>query len=157
MLVLYFCLWIIFNGTWTTEIAVIGLIVATVIFGFTCKFMGYSLKQEKKLFKSLWLLLQYAGILIWEIIQANLATVHLILSEKEVIEPVLAHFSVDLKTQVGKTLLANAITLTPGTITVHVDGNHYAVHCLDKSVAIGMDSSGFVKVITKLENLWLQD
>ena len=78
-------------------------------------------------------------------------------SEKEVVEPVLAHFTVDLKTQTGKTLLANAITLTPGTITVNIDGNHFAVHCLDKSIAVGMDSSSFVKVITKLENLWIKD
>ena len=102
-------------------------------------------------------MLQYAGILFWEIIQANLAAVRLILSEKEVVEPVLAHFTVDLKTQTGKTLLANAITLTPGTITVNIDGNHFAVHCLDKSIAVGMDSSSFVKVITKLENLWIKD
>jgi multicomponent Na+:H+ antiporter subunit E len=54
-------------------------------------------------------------------------------------------------------LLANAITLTPGTITVNIDGNHFAVHCLDKSIAVGMDSSSFVKVITKLENLWIKD
>lgn len=157
MFVLYFCLWVIFNGTWTTEIAVIGLGVAAVIFWFTCKFMDYSLNKEKKLYISLWLLLQYAGILFWEIIQANLAAVRLILSEKEVVEPVLAHFTVDLKTQTGKTLLANAITLTPGTITVNIDGNHFAVHCLDKSIAVGMDSSSFVKVITKLENLWIKD
>ena len=69
----------------------------------------------------------------------------------------LAHFTVDLKTQTGKTLLANAITLTPGTITVNIDGNHFAVHCLDKSIAVGMDSSSFVKVITKLENLRIKE
>ena len=85
MFVLYFCLWVIFNGTWTTEIAVIGLGVAAVIFWFTCKFMDYSLNKEKKLYISLWLLLQYAGILFWEIIQANLAAVRLILSEKEIV------------------------------------------------------------------------
>lgn len=157
MFVLYFCLWLIFIAMCTPETIVIGLILTTVIFWFTCKFMDYSLNKEKKLYMSAWLLLKYAGILFWEIMQANLATVHMILSEKEVVEPVLAHFTVDLKTQTGKTLLANAITLTPGTITVNIDGNHYCVHCLDKGFAKGMDCSSFVKVITELENLWLKD
>ena len=157
MFVLYFCLWLIFIAMVTPETVIIGLGITTAIFWFTCKFMDYSLKKEMKLYMSIWLLLKYAGILFWEIIQANLSAVHMILSEKEIVEPVLAHFTVDLKTQTGRTLLANAITLTPGTITVHIDGNHFAVHCLDKSMAKGMDCSSFVKVITELENLWLKD
>lgn len=157
MFFIYFCLWIIFLAAFTIEIACIGLIVTTVIFAFTCKFMNYSIKKEIKLYITAGKLLKYAGILFWEIIQANLATIKMILSEKEVIEPVLAHFTVDLKTQTAKTLLANAITLTPGTITVNIDGNHYCVHCLDKSFAKGMDHSSFVKVLTEIENVWLKD
>lgn len=156
MFILYFGLWIIFNGTWTYEIAIIGLIVALVIFMFTCKFMDYSLDKEKKFYLSVGYLLKYAGILIIEIVKANVAAVKMILSERDICEPVLAHFEVKFKTTTAKTLLANTITLTPGTITVHNDGDHFCVHCLDKSFARGMDTSAFVEIIHKLEAIWVK-
>ena len=48
-------------------------------------------------------------------------------------------------------MLANAITLTPGTITVSLEDNRYTVHCLDESMAEGMNESVFVDYIEKLE------
>ena len=66
-------------------------------------------------------------------------------------EPVLVSFSSDMKTDLGKAFLANAITLTPGTITVMLENSEFVVHCLDKSLAAGMDSSVFVQLLKKLE------
>jgi len=60
-------------------------------------------------------------------------------------------FHSDMKTPTGKTFLANAITLTPGTITVTLEGSEYVVHCLDQSLAEGMDDSVFVEMLSKLE------
>ena len=51
----------------------------------------------------------------------------------------------------GRASLANAITLTPGTITVLLDDNTYTVHCLDETLAEGMDTSVFVDMIKKCE------
>ena len=48
-------------------------------------------------------------------------------------------------------MLANAITLTPGTITVTLEGSEYTVHCLDESMAEGIQDSEFVKYILKFE------
>ena len=48
MYLLYFVLWIIFNGAVTTEICIFGLVIAGVIFAFTCRFMDYSVKKEKQ-------------------------------------------------------------------------------------------------------------
>ncbi|HDZ35412.1 MAG TPA: Na+/H+ antiporter subunit E, partial [Thermococcus sp.] len=36
-----------------------------------------------------------------------------------------------LKNDVGKLALANSITLTPGTITLEVDGDKYFIHWID--------------------------
>lgn len=46
MYLLYFVLWIIFNGAVTTEICIFGLVIAGVIFAFTCRFMDYSVKKR---------------------------------------------------------------------------------------------------------------
>lgn len=154
---LYLFLWIIFNGSLTLEIFLIGLIVAAAIFAFVCKYMDYSLEKEKKLYLTFFKLLKYLGVVIWEIVKANIIALKLIVSEEEVVEPILVHFTTNLKTSTAKTLLANSITLTPGTITVTLEDNEYVVHCLDKSLAYGMDDSIFVKLLTEIEDLWLKN
>lgn len=75
----------------------------------------------------------------------------MILSEREEIEPALIRFQSNLKTPAARAFLANAITLTPGTITVHLQGAEYVVHCLDESLADGIDDSVFVKLLSELE------
>jgi multicomponent Na+:H+ antiporter subunit E len=51
-------------------------------------------------------------------------------------------------------LLANSITLTPGTITVSVHGDEFCVHALDSSLAEGIEEGGFVHILRKMEALW---
>lgn len=151
MFLVYFILWVIFNGQITLEICIFGVLIAALLFAFTCKFMDYSVKKELQMFRKLGKLLQYAFTLVWEVIKANLGTVHLILTQKEEIEPVLVRFHSDLKNPIAQTLLANAITLTPGTITVSLENGEYTVHCLDESLAEGMDQSVFVKLAGEIE------
>lgn len=151
MYLLYFVLWIIFNGAVTAEICVFGVVIAAAIFAFTCKFMDYSIAQEKILMRRIFQMLRYIAVLVKEIIKANFAVIHMILSEKEEIEPALVSFTADMKTTAGSAFLANAITLTPGTITVTLEGQEYLVHCLDESLAEGMDTSIFVELLKDLE------
>ena len=59
----------------------------------------------------------------------------------------------NLKTEMARVMLANSITLTPGTITVSLTDQELLVHCLDKSLAEGMEDSEFVKLLEKLEGV----
>ncbi len=151
MYVLYFALWVIFNGNITLEICLFGIVIAAVMFAFTCKFMDYSIEKEKKLYKNTGKALHYVSVLVIEIVKANMTVIHMILSEKEELQPALFHFQANMKTPLSKTLLANAITLTPGTITVDLDGDKYTVHCLDESLAPQSDDSVFVQMISDME------
>lgn len=151
MYLLYFLLWVIFNGSFTLEICLFGIVIAAAVFAFTCKFMDYSIEQEKKNIRKIFKFLRYICVLVIEIVKANFAVIHMILSEREELEPVLVQFRSDMKTPVGRAFLANAITLTPGTITVLLEDSDYVVHCLDESLAEGMDESIFVKLLADLE------
>lgn len=151
MYLLYFLLWVIFNGSFTLEICLFGIVIAAAVFAFTCKFMDYSIEQEKKNIRKIFKFLRYICVLVIEIVKANFAVIHMILSEREELEPVLVRFRSDMKTPVGRAFLANAITLTPGTITVLLEDSDYVVHCLDESLAEGMDESIFVKLLADLE------
>ena len=151
MFLLFFLVWIIFNGKITAEIVWIGLAVSVFVFWFMCKFMGYSLQKEKNFYKKFVSFGGYVYILIKEIISANMTLFHMIMTEKERIEPVLVTFHTDLKTETARVILANSITLTPGTITVSIEENKLVVHCLDKSLADGLKDSVFEQKLKAME------
>ena len=151
MFLLYFLLWVIFNGQFTLEIAVFGVIIAAALFAFTCKFTDYSIAKELYVVRNVFRLIRHAVVLVIEIVKANFAVIHLILTEKEEPEPALVTFKADLRTSMGRSSLANAITLTPGTITVLLENNVYTVHCLDESFAEGIDHSVFVDMLEEFE------
>ena len=151
MLVLFFLLWVIFNGNFTLEICIFGAIISVTLFAFVCKFMDFSLKKELHIYKKSFLFVRYVFLLIKEIVKANFGVIRMILNQREEVQPMLVTFHSDLKTTTGKAFLANAITLTPGTITVSLEKDQYTVHCLDESLAEGMDNSEFVTYIKKLE------
>ncbi len=77
----------------------------------------------------------------------------LLFSERNEIEPVLVHFRTTLRTRAARVLLANSITLTPGTITVSLEGDELSVHCLDKSLAQGLADGIFAKELERLERV----
>lgn len=151
MLLLFFLIWVIFNGRLTLEIALFGVLVAGAVFAFVCKFMDYSLGKELRFYRKLPAFFQYLYYLIREIITANITVSRMILTRREQMEPVIVHVRTDLKTEIAKVILANSITLTPGTITVSLTGDLLLVHCLDKSLSEGMEESMFVRLLRKME------
>lgn len=151
MFLLFFLIWIIFNGQFTAEIAAFGVVIALVMYWFLWKFFNYKPQYDLFFWRNAPLLLQYLLTLIWEILKANLTVFQMIYSAEYELEPAIVSFQTDLRTTFARVLLANSITLTPGTITVSLAENVYTVHCLDKELAEGIDSSVFVKLLTKIE------
>lgn len=152
MFLLFLLLWIVLNGKITTEVFLLGIALAVPVYLFFCLVMKYSPKKEWKMLRRLPWLFRYIAILLWEIVKANFAVIHLILSAKLEPEPVLFRFRKPLKMDTHKVLLANSITLTPGTITVDVnEKDEYLVHALDKDLAEGIEDSVFVRMIEEVE------
>ncbi|MBO7251956.1 MAG: Na+/H+ antiporter subunit E [Oscillospiraceae bacterium] len=153
MLLIFFLVWIVFNGRVTLEIALFGVAVAVAVFAFICRFMDYNLQKELRFYKRVPGIFQYLYCLIKEIITANLVVCRMILTRREQMEPVLVHVHTDLKSEMARVILANSITLTPGTITVSMTEDDLLVHCLDKSLSEGMEDSVFVRLLQKLEEV----
>ena len=151
MFVLFFLIWVIFNGQLTAEIAAFGVVIAGVMYWFLCRFFDYSPRYDLFLLRKAPLLLHYFFTLVVEILKANLTVFKLIYTAEYVREPAVVHFKTDLRSTFARVLLANSITLTPGTITVALTGNEYTVHCLDKELAEGISSSVFVELLAKIE------
>lgn len=151
MFVLFFLFWIILNGRITLEITIFGIVISAAIYLFICIFMDYSPKKDLFLVKKIPLVIAYVAVLIKEIIKANITMARFIFNREIIAEPVLVHFNSDLKTRLARTVLADSITITPGTITVEMDDGSFCVHCYDKSMAEGIEDSIFVRLLRRME------
>lgn len=64
----------------------------------------------------------YVPLLAWEILKANFDVAYRVLNPALPIRPGIVKIYSKLRSDTGLTFLANSITLTPGTMTVDVDG-----------------------------------
>ena len=151
MFLILFGLWVVFNGKWTTEIALLGVAVSGLIYAFTCAFIGLSPKKELRYLRNAGRGIAYLWLLLREIFKANWQVLRLIWSPRLEVEPELHTFRTKVKSDFGKAILANSITLTPGTITVHVRDDLFMVHCLDRELADGLEDSEFEQRLEKME------
>lgn len=74
--------------------------------------------------------LVYLPWLMKEIFTANVHVAKIILDPKLPISPILVHYRANQKTDLGRAIYANSITLTPGTITTGVRGDELEIHSL---------------------------
>lgn len=151
MFILLLLIWFIFNGKITLEITILGMILCAGIYFFMCRFMDYSFKKDAVLVRRSVFFLYYIGILIVEIVKSNIQVMHLALTDREIIEPVIIEHKTRLKTKLGRVILANSITLTPGTITISLEEDTLIIHCLDRTLAEGMDDLIFEDLLEKIE------
>lgn len=153
MFLFYFALWIIFNGAVTLEIVLFGLGVSALIYAFSCKFMDFSFKKDIMLCKRAVLFLHYCLVLVWEIIKANIVMIkYIVIKQEYELQPTVFKMETKLRSRVCKVILANSITLTPGTITVEVKDNMLIIHALDDVLSIE-DEGNFIfeELLLKIE------
>ncbi len=150
MPILIFLFWILMNGRITWEIVAFGAVITALVTWFAVKVIGYSVKKEWRTYRNLPILLLYALDLILEILKAAWLVARMVFRADEP-DPVIVEFHSGLKTQFQNVLLANSITLTPGTITVFQEGDHFVIHALRREYAEGLESSSFIKLLDKLK------
>ena len=80
--------------------------------------------------------LLYVGYFLKELVKANLQMAAIVLSPRLPVEPAIVATRVRLTHPVARLLLANSITLTPGTLSVEMKGDTLYVHWV---VAKGTD------------------
>lgn len=151
MFVLLLALWIVFNGRLTWEIAAFGAALSAFITLFARRFLGYDSRRALQVARRLWKAREYPAVLLKEIVKSNIALVKRVWRPQIEVKPRLVRFRTPLKSPVSRELLANSITLTPGTITVTLEGDEMAVHCLDEAFSEDIENCAFQKLLEHTE------
>ena len=93
----------------------------------------------------------YFPWLIWEIVKANLDVAQAILKGGEAFQPKILNLTATQASDVGLVTYANSITLTPGTVTIGVDGRKFQIHALTSVAAEGLESGDMDRRVSALE------
>ena len=143
--------WLLLNGRVTLEILITGAVVCGLLWLFLWKFMGYSPKREWAFARRLGWLFRYVLFLVREIFLSSMRVIRLIWSPKLIPEPGVTTFPCPVRTDTGRVVLANSITLTPGTVTVESTKDHMTVQYLDREMAEGLADGEMVTRIRRGE------
>jgi multicomponent Na+:H+ antiporter subunit E len=151
MYLLLLILWLVLNGRITPELLLLGLGVVLLLGAALWGLFGYTPRRELKILRCVPLALAYLAVLLWQIVKANFTVIRLIFSPAKRLDPVLIRVRVDLKTSLARYILANSITLTPGTITVRSEDGVLTVHCLSASLMEDVENGVFVRLLRRME------
>ncbi len=125
-----FALWLLMSGIYNPFIIKLG-IGSTLIAVFVVRRMdnaadGLPLRIHLKPFATI----RYWAWLMLEIAKANWAVTKLILTPDMNLNRHLFKVPYTQKSDLGQTIFANSITLTPGTISVEVEGGGFLIHAV---------------------------
>ena len=97
-----------------------------------------------------WLLV-YIPYFLYFVFKANLDVLYRVLHPDLPINPGIVKVRTGLTTDLAKTILANSITLTPGTLSVDIEGEYIYVHWIN---VISKDTAGATAIIVnRFENI----
>ena len=149
MLILLLLLWLLLWGRITAEIVLFGLVISGAIYAFAVRALGYPWRRELYALRALPHLLRYGLNLLWATLKAAALVAKLALTPRAQPEPVLVEFRSGLPGEWRNVVLANSITLTPGTITVFQEQDHFVVHALRREYAEGIADCSFVRLLRR--------
>ena len=151
MLLLFYIFWLVLSGRITAEILLLGLGLTALVFLFAKVCFKYTWKMELTILRIIALAIVYLLVLAFEICKSNIKVMLIVWFKRIPIEPAVVKLKITFKTDVARAVLANSISLTPGTITAAIEGDEFYVHCLSKEMIDGIEDSSFVKLLRVME------
>jgi multicomponent Na+:H+ antiporter subunit E len=143
MTFLLIILWLLLTVTFHAQKLLTGSIVVLIIALFANEFylrLGFPRISLKRLAYFIW----YIFVLFFEIIKANFDVALRVINPALPINPGIVIIKTKLDSDIAKTILANSITLTPGTFTLDIQENRMLIHWIDVKAA---DTEGATQII----------
>ncbi len=145
--------WLAFTSTLATHEVIVGLLTSGLISAlsirmFTC--CTISIFNPVKIFY----MIQYLIVFLIALIKSNFDVARRVLTPSLPINPGIVKFKTKLKTNYSKMVLANSITLTPGTLTVDVIDDTFYIHWID--VQTTDPEKAFTEIAESFEKILLK-
>jgi multicomponent K+:H+ antiporter subunit E len=145
--------WLWLNNTVHPAHIVLGSVLAVAIPYFTRQFWPDPIVVDRPL-----LVVQYIAIVSYDIVVANLQLAALILGPMSRLRPEFVRVPLDLSSDFAVTVLASTVTLTPGTVSVDIEGEPeegrrlvvHAVLCTDPDAMVQLIKSRYERRLKEI-------
>ncbi|MNJ33369.1 Na(+)/H(+) antiporter subunit E [compost metagenome] len=121
-------IWMFLNNDWSSASFVVGYIIGMVLIGLLGRLWPNDFYMKK-----VWAILKLLVLFIKELFKSSFTVIGQVIAPKLNIRPGIFAYTTELKSDWEVTLLANLITLTPGTLTLDVsrEGSILYIHAMD--------------------------
>lgn len=144
-----FAVWLLWSGHFETFLVSLGLL-STLLVVAVARRMRVVDAEGAPLGLAL-RLPAYLPWLAWEVVRANLDVARRIVDPRLPIRPHLIRIEPGQRSDLGRVIHANSITLTPGTVSVYVDETTIKIHALTDEAAEGVRSGVMDRRVSRLE------
>ena len=143
--------WLLMSGHYTPLILFLGAISVGFVLYLTKRMDA--LDEDTFEFKLKRLHFSYWSWLAKEIFKANLDVAKVILAPNMKLSPRMLRVPTSQSSELGTVIYANSITLTPGTVSVDIEGDEIIVHALTQELMDGLTEGDMDKRVNYLEEL----
>lgn len=150
-----FAFWMVLSGRTETKFVVYGILTAVVTTWVTYPLLLVPNKDGSKKYYvfgfSIPKMIMYFFWLMWQLVLANIDVLLATTGQELNIDPKVVRFRFRADNPMAYVILANSITLTPGTVTMNVtDDGVYEIHALTVGAAAGVLDGGMQKKVADL-------
>ncbi len=145
-----FAAWLLLSGHYTPLLIGLGIVSCALVLYVTRR-MDVVDHEGHPVHLS-WRFALYLPWLAVEIAKANLDVARRILSRGPAIDPTLLRVPATQRTDLGRVIFANSITLTPGTVSVEVDRESILVHALSRAAAEGLAEGQMDRRVSRMSD-----
>jgi multicomponent Na+:H+ antiporter subunit E len=131
--------WFVLSDQYTPLFVVMGLASAALVTWLTAPLLatvlGTERRQLSRLPLRLWHTGAYLGWLTYSVFSSAVQVAWIVINPRVPPEPRMLRFRTSLDSRLARVILANTISLVPGTLTVRLEGDEYLVHALVPAAA----------------------
>ncbi len=141
-------LWLLLSGIYEPLLIILGVVSCAFV-----AFIAYRMDvvdHEGHPVHLTWRFVIYMPWLAWEIVKSNFAVAKIIVDPRLPISPRVIKVRASQPDELGHVIYANSITLTPGTVSINLQGDDVEVHALAAEFAEGVESGDMNRRVTRV-------
>jgi multicomponent Na+:H+ antiporter subunit E len=149
LFVVLLAVWLLWSGHYTPLLLSLGVASCALVAWIAWR-MGL-VDREGVPFEIILGMLLYLPYLGLEIVKANLDVARRIIAPRMPIGPRVFRTTAKQKSDLGRVVYANSITLTPGTVSIDIEGDEIAVHALTPFAQAGVENDEMNQRVVRVE------
>ncbi len=154
MFVMLLAAWLVLSGHFDPLHLAYGVVCSALVAQLSAG-LFFTETPSRRLLAAAWGAVRFLPWLLLEIVLANLHVVYLVCRPGQ-LRPQIVRFRTRLRGDVARVFLGNAITLTPGTITLDIEDDEFIVHAVSDVSAASLRSGEMEQRIGRALNQWTE-